>query len=124
MKIFAPVSILAWPSLFGLARADIVLDNDMIEPEEVYDFVVLQDSDRWRQSTNETKYYCIMRGLWNPQNQPHRFHPLASMSNPILYSGTKKFRPWLINRQTTWGVEKIAETGIIDVFHQEIKAAG
>jgi hypothetical protein len=100
---------LALVGFASFTSADIVVENDLIKPEEIYDFVVLQDSDHWWQSRNVTKYYCVMRGLWNPQNHPQKFPQLARMSNPLVYSGTKEFRPWLLNRQTTWGVEKVAE---------------
>lgn len=113
-------------SLLSLSttRADIVVENDLIKPEEIYDFVVLQDSQHYWLARNVTKYYCIMRGLWNPQNHPAKYPQLARMSNPMIYSGSKEFRPWLLNRQTTWGVEKVAETGFTDIFRKEILAAG
>ena len=115
---------LALATILSRTAADIVVENDLIKPEEIYDFVVLQDSEHWWQSHNVTKYYCIMRGLWNPQNHPKKFPQLARMSNPMIYSGTKEFRPWLLNRQTTWGVEKVAETGFTDIFRDEISSAG
>jgi hypothetical protein len=107
-----------------LLFTDIVVENDIIKPEDVFDFVVLQDSDHWWEARNVTKYYCIMRSLWNPQNHPNKYPQLARMSNPLIYSGRKEFRPWLINRQTTIGVEKLAETGFTDKFRYEIDAAG
>ena len=91
------------------ASADIVVENDLINPEDIYDFIVLQDSNHWWLSPNTTQYFCIMRGLWNPKNHPKKFPGMARMSNPIVYSSTKQWLPWLINRATTWGVEKIAE---------------
>ena len=111
-------------SLLSLTTADIVVENDLIKPEQIYDFVVLQDSQHWWQSRNVTKYYCIMRGLWNPQNHPKKYPQLARMSNPVIYSGTKEFRPWLLNRATSRGVEKVAETGFTDYLLDEISAAG
>ena len=95
--------------LFFFVSADIVVENDLIIPEEIYDFVALQDSNKWWQTTNRTKYYCIMRGLWNPQNHPAKFPELARFSNPLMYSSSKQFLPWLRNRATTYGIEKIAE---------------
>jgi Spondin_N len=95
--------------LAPVAKADIVVENDLIDPKEIYDFVALQDSEHWWMSGNVTKYYCIMRGLWNPQNHPAEFPQLARFSNPLMYSSTKQFLPWLRNRATTYGVEKVAE---------------
>lgn len=102
-----PAFLSLWIAQF--ATADIVVENDLINPEEIYDFIVLQDSDHWWLSPNTTQYFCIMRGLWNPFNHPKKYPNLARMSNPVMYSSTKQYLPWLINRATTWGVEKIAE---------------
>lgn len=118
------ISGLLFIALYALTAADIVVENDIIKPEQIYDFVVLQDSDHWWEAQNVTKYYCIMRGLWNPQNHPNKYPELARMSNPMIYSGHKEFRPWLLNRQTTLGVEKIAETGFTDILRNEMEQAG
>lgn len=104
--------------------ADIVVENDLINPEEIYDTIVLQDSNHWWLSPNTTQYFCIMRALWNPRNHPKKYPGMARMSNPIAYSSTKEWLPWLINRATTLGVEKIAETGFTDTFKVEAEAAG
>lgn len=101
--------LLASSLLFGFVSADIVVENDLIDPKDIYDVVVQQDSKHWWMSTNVTKYYCVMRGLWNPQNHPAEFPQLARFSNPLMYSSTKQFLPWLPKRATTYGVEKIAE---------------
>ena len=60
-------------SLFALARvlrADIVVVNDLIKPEDVYDFTYSTDSDIWWRSQNATKYYCIFRSTWDKENHP------------------------------------------------------
>ncbi|KAL7565324.1 hypothetical protein ACA910_014607 [Epithemia clementina (nom. ined.)] len=106
------------------ASADIVVENDLINPEDIYDFIVLQDSNHFWLSPNTTQYFCIMRGLWNPKNHPKKFPGMARISNPIAYSSTKQWLPWLINRATTLGVEKLAETGFTDTFKVEAEAAG
>ena len=124
MTRFPTLVVALVTSLLSLTTADIVVENDLIKPEEIYDFVVLQDSQHWWQSRNVTKYYCIMRGLWNPQNHPKKFPQLARMSNPMIYSGKKEYRPWLINRQTNIGVEKVAETGFTDAMQDSIERAG
>mmetsp|Transcript_3387 Transcript_3387/g.7089 ORF Transcript_3387/g.7089 Transcript_3387/m.7089 type:complete len:401 (-) Transcript_3387:22-1224(-) len=122
--LFAALASLLFASRRAFVSADIVIENDLINPEEIFDFVVLQDSSHWWLSPNSTHYFCIMRGLWNPFNHPKKYPNLARMSNPIMYSSTKQYMPWLINRATTWGVEKIAETGFTDTFKIETKAAG
>eukprot|EP00527_Entomoneis_sp_CCMP2396_P004032 CAMPEP_0198148804 /NCGR_PEP_ID=MMETSP1443-20131203/43407_1 /TAXON_ID=186043 /ORGANISM="Entomoneis sp., Strain CCMP2396" /LENGTH=403 /DNA_ID=CAMNT_0043813619 /DNA_START=50 /DNA_END=1261 /DNA_ORIENTATION=- len=117
--------VYTWLALtLQLASADIVVENDLINPEEIFDFIVLQDSNHWWLSPNTTQYFCVMRGLWNPYNHPKKFPNLARVSNPLIYTSSKQYLPWLINRATTWGVEKIAETGFTDTFKVEARAAG
>ena len=121
-------SPIALATLFCQTAADFLayveVENDVILPEEIYDTVELERSSHWYTIKNTTKYYCIMRGLWSPQSHPAKFPQLARMSNPLIYSSTKEFRPWLLNRQTTVGVEKVAEFGFTDTLRDEIAQAG
>jgi hypothetical protein len=89
--------------------ADIVVENDLIIPEEIYDFVYSTDSDVWWRTTNATRYYCIFRSLWTKMEHPKEYPLAARWSDIVMYSTTKYYRPWLKNRATTLGIETIAE---------------
>ena len=96
-------------ALFSSVTADITVENDLIKPEEIYDLVYSADSKVWWRSQNATRYYCVFRNLWTKERHPKEYPKAARWSNIAMYSGTKEFRPWLKNRATTLGVEKIAE---------------
>jgi len=88
---------------------DIEVVNDLIKPDEIYDFVYSTDSTvNWREQ-NVTKYYCVFRNLWTKERHPHDFPKAARWTNNALYSTTKDWRPWLKNRATTVGIETIVE---------------
>lgn len=56
-----------------------------------------------------TKYYCIFRSNWNGVNHPALYPELARWANPVLFSHTKQFTPFLMNSEASYGVKKIAE---------------
>jgi hypothetical protein len=58
---------------------------------------------------NRTKYYCVFRNLWDEAHHPKSYPALARWSDPVIYSSTKQYMPWLRNRQTSYGIEKLAE---------------
>jgi hypothetical protein len=99
--------------LLTVVTADIVVENDMIIPEEIYDFLYSTDSTVWWQSTNATKYYCIFRNMWTKAHHPKEYPANARWGNVVMYSTTKQFRPWLKNRATTAGIETLAEVRIL-----------
>ena len=96
-------------TLLQVVRGDIEVINDLIKPEELYDFVYSTDSDVWWRTQNETKYYCVFRNLWTSERHPKDYPGQARWTNNVLYSTTKDWRPWLKNRATTLGIETIAE---------------
>ena len=124
MKLQTTLWLLAIAWSTTAKTADIVVENDVIKPEEIYDFISLDDSDVWWETPNATKYYCMMRSMWNATRHPKEFPYPARMANPLVYSARVEYRPWLLNRQTTWGVEKMAETGFNDIFRDDINRAG
>jgi Spondin_N len=108
------INVLGFLLLVVLAKftlADIVVNNELIKPAELYDTVTELDSKVFWQTPNVTKYYCIFRGTWDKKSHPQAYPKLARWSNQLIYSGTKQFLPWMKDRATTWGVEKIAEVG-------------
>ncbi|EEC45699.1 spondin like protein [Phaeodactylum tricornutum CCAP 1055/1] len=88
---------------FCIVSADIVVINDLIEPEEIFDFKTLADSDHfWTASKmNRTKYYCVFRNLWDEAHHP-KIHALAAKPTNVVW-----------NRETRG-----------DTFEREIEAAG
>ena len=92
--------------------------------DDIFDYVLLQDSQHSVSSTNVTKYYCMMRGLWNPQNHPASFPPSARMSSPLIYSAVDGFRSWELGQIATLGVKETAETGATDTLLDELAGAG
>jgi hypothetical protein len=95
--------------LLATGRADIVVENELIKQKEIFDLEYAKPSEVWRNDANTTKYYCIFRGNWNPTKQPADFPELARFGNPMLFSHTKDFIPFLKNRAAKYGVEVIAE---------------
>jgi hypothetical protein len=53
--------------------------------------------------------------LWTKIDHPNEYPQFARLSDFILYSSTTGFLPWLIGRQTTVGVETLAE--VSSSFH-------
>jgi hypothetical protein len=112
MKLF---QIFTLAALASYAAADIVVDNEILNPDDIYDFVTSDDSAEDWKSTNTKKYYCTYRNLWSKIDHPHEYPQFARLSGFILYSSTTGFLPWLIGRQTTVGVETLAE--VSSSFH-------
>jgi hypothetical protein len=98
--------------LLAIGRADIVVENELIKQKEIFDLEYARRSKVWMNDANTTKYYCVFRGNWNPTNQPADFPDLARFGNPMLFSHTKDFIPFLKNRAAKYGVEVIAEVRI------------
>lgn len=101
--------LLASLACFPRLRADITVINDIVIPQEIYDFVYSSDSTTWWRSKNRTSYYCIFRSLWTKESAPNDYPNMARVTDPVMYSTTKEYRPWLKGRATTRGIEKIAE---------------
>lgn len=78
--------------LAAVVRSDIVVENDLIIPEEIYDFLYSTDSSVWWQSPNTTKYYCIFRNLWTKMHHPKEYPPNARWGPVVMYSAVKEVR--------------------------------
>jgi hypothetical protein len=100
-------------ALAGYAAADIVVENEIFNPDDIYDFVTSEDSEEDWKSENTKKYYCTYRNLWSKVDHPKDYPQFARLSDFILYSSTTGFLPWLVQRQTTVGVETLAEVSSI-----------
>jgi len=94
------------------ARADIFYENELIETTEIFDLNYALDSSVWaydNNGLNTSKYYCVFRSNWNEENHPAEFPKLARWANPVLFSHTKQYAPYIKNRAAPLGVETIAE---------------
>jgi hypothetical protein len=109
LLLFLVASAVLPPPETVLVAADITVENDLIKPEDVYNFTYSTDSDVWWRTVNATKYYCVFRSHWTSEDHPNEYPRNARWSDVILYSTNKEYRPWLLNRATTLGVEKVAE---------------
>jgi hypothetical protein len=103
--LFALVFVLATTAV----HADIVMQNDLIIPAEIYDLTYTSSSTQVWQTSNRTKYYCIFRSTWTSMLHPIEYPQAAKWSNIFFYSTTNQYRPWLKNRATTLGVETLVE---------------
>jgi hypothetical protein len=102
--------------LAGYAAA-LVVENEIIKPEDIYDFVTEDSAEDWM-SVNTKKYYCTYRNLWTKIDHAKDYPKFARLSNVIMYSSTTGFLPWLKTRQTTLGVETLAE--VSSSFHSSL----
>ena len=105
--------LLIFVALAAVAQADIVYENELIKTTEIFDLDYALDSSVWAydQNKNVSKYYCVFRNNWNPENHPADFPELARWANPVLFSHTKEYAPFIKNRAAPQGVETIAEVG-------------
>lgn len=113
-KSFAslPLAIVAGLSLLTKnVSGDIVFENELIKPEEIYDLVVALDSNVSAYTMNDTNYYCVFRSNWNKKNHPADYPDLARYGEQAIFSHTKQYTPYLKNREAPMGVEKVAEVG-------------
>ena len=98
--------------LASLARADIDIENDLIIAEEIFDLKYALDSDNRWTIGNATKYYCVFRSLWTPEDHPNLYPELAEFASPAVFSHTKAYSPFIKNREANHGVEIIAEVRV------------
>lgn len=120
---------LAFLSALALAKhasADIVLENELIKTEEIFDLVYARESEPpvFAGSSVQAMYYCVFRSNWNKKNHPEDYPSLANWGAPAILSHTKQYAPFLKGREAEFGVEQIAETGSVEVFAQEVRNAG
>lgn len=102
----------AW-LLLATVSADIVMENELIISNEVFDLKYALDSDvEASRQRNETQLYCIFRSKWTKEDHPAHFPKLARFSTPVLFSHTKQYTPFLKNREANYGVKIIAEVRV------------
>jgi len=98
-------------------RSDIVVENELIDTKEIFDLEYARDSSvyAWdNNGLNASKYYCVFRNHWTSENQPADYPELARWANPVLFSHTKQYAPFLKNKAAPYGVEAIAEVSVTD----------
>jgi hypothetical protein len=95
--------------LASLATADIVFENEPIVASDVFDLKFALKSEIDENIRNATKYYCIFRSLWTEEDHPNHYPDLARYSTPVIFSHTKQYTPFLMNRDANYGVEILAE---------------
>jgi hypothetical protein len=88
---------------------DIVFNNEVIKTDEIFDLVYAKDSVVSIDMQNQTKYYCVFRSNWNPVNQPAEYPKLARWGDPLMYSHTGQYAPFIKDRAATYGVQHVAE---------------
>lgn len=88
---------------------NIVYNNDLIKTNEIFDLVYAKDSEVLSSAQNQTKYYCVFRSSWNPVNQPTNYPKLARWGDPLMFSHTAQYYPFIKDRAATNGVQHIAE---------------
>jgi hypothetical protein len=94
-------------------QADIVMENELIISNEVFDLNYAMDSEvEAVRQRNETQFYCIFRSKWTVEDHPEHFPKLARFSTPVLFSHTKQYTPFLKNREANYGIEIIAEVSL------------
>lgn len=104
--------LLSLVAFFATARADVFFENELIKTTEIFDLDYALDSSVWayeNNGRNASKYYCVFRSNWNPENHPAEFPKMARWGNPVLFSHTKQYAPYIKNRAAPIGVETIAE---------------
>jgi Spondin_N len=111
-------SLLALVVLFVVvpSTADIVVENEPIIYDEIFDLDYAIESDESIYSAKQAKYYCVFRSNWNKENHPADYPKLARWSAPLLYSHTKQYFPALKNKEAPNGVEQLVEVSYISLF--------
>ncbi|GAX25699.1 hypothetical protein FisN_14Lh007 [Fistulifera solaris] len=106
-------------------QADIVMENELIISNEVFDLNYAMDSEvEAVRQRNETQFYCIFRSKWTVEDHPEHFPKLARFSTPVLFSHTKQYTPFLKNREANYGIEIIAEEGFTSKMQEQLDQAG
>jgi len=108
LALLLPLLLLLPPGI----DANIVVENELIDTKEIFDLESARDSSvyAWdNNGLNVSKYYCVFRNNWSADNHPSKYPELTRWSNPVLFSHTKQYAPFLKNKAAPYGVETIAE---------------
>jgi hypothetical protein len=89
--------------------ADIVFENEVIKVAEIFDLDYARASEVSIYEENTTAYYCVFRSHWTSENHPAQYPELARWGDPLMFSHTKQYAPFLKDRKAPSGVEHIAE---------------
>lgn len=90
--------------------SDYVFVNEEIKLADIFDLDYARSSKvSIYDDINTTSYYCVFRSHWTSENHPALYPELARWGNPIMYSHTKQFYPFLKGLKAPSGVEQIAE---------------
>lgn len=89
--------------------ADIVVENEPIVYNEIFDLEYAIEGVDSIYSDRHAKYYCVFRSNWNKDNHPAEYPDSARWSAPLLYSHTKQYYPALKNKNAPNGVEQLVE---------------
>ena len=117
MGIFVISTVLCIVQQITFVRSDIILNNELIETTDVFDLQYALDSNvsaAVPASVNgQAKYYCVYRNNWNKKNHPNYYPTFARIGNPMIFSHTKEYVPFLQKEQAPAAVEKIAEVSCL-----------
>jgi Spondin_N len=104
------ITLLLIAAIVASSVADIVFENEVVKISEIFDLDYARQSDvSVYQTENSTKYYCVFRSNWNPENHPAQYPELARWGNPLMFSHTNEYAPFIRKRAAQRGVEQIAE---------------
>jgi Spondin_N len=93
-----------------VSASDFVFENEVIKLDEIFDLDYARESDvSIYNDVNTTSYYCVFRSHWTAENHPAQYPELARWGDPIMFSHTKQYAPFLKNLAAPNGVEQIAE---------------
>jgi Spondin_N len=91
------------------SAADIVVENEPIVYDEIFDLEYAIEGVDSIYSERVAKYYCVFRSNWSKENHPAEFPQSARWSAPLLFSHTKQYYPALKNKEAPNGVEQLVE---------------
>ena len=106
-------------ALVSTVSADIIFENEEIKVDEVFDLKYALNSGVLKNVRNATKYYCVFRSLWTPEDHPNHYPKLARYTTPVLFSHTKQYTPFLKNREANYGLEIIAEVSLYETTNRK-----
>jgi Spondin_N len=101
--------ILILAAFVSKTAADIVFENEEVKLDEIFDLDYARASNVSTSDDVTTLYYCTFRSNWNAINHPALYPELARWGNPILFSHSKQYAPFIKKRAANAGVELIAE---------------
>jgi Spondin_N len=106
----AKLTFLVVVTIVAQAAADIIFENEEIKLEEIFDLDYARNGNvSISDSSVTTSYYCTFRSNWNVANHPALYPALARWGNPLMFSHTKQYAPFIKKRAAPSGVEQLVE---------------